>query len=236
MVPDDLNEVSWIGSQFVKGPVRGVIVSFHGLGYNGMRTGAEMDELEWSDAGGLCVYPYYGPWSWMNRSARTFIDELILQIYKQYNLAPDTPLIINGSSMGGMSALLYTRYSKHKVAACCAIYPVCDFKYHFSERADLPRTIHHAFRGYPEDMETLFKEHAPIEQVAGMPNIPYFFAHGDKDEAVNKEKHSDRMVDALRKSGCKVEYLEVPGMGHGSYATHEFHRRRIDFVKSFLKK
>jgi dipeptidyl aminopeptidase/acylaminoacyl peptidase len=52
-----------------------------------------------------------------------------------------------------------------------------------------------------------------MRQVAAMPAIPYLVIHGDKDQSVNKEKHSDRFVAEMRKLGRDIEYLEIPGMG-----------------------
>jgi len=228
-------ETAWLSDRFTRTPITGVILSFHGLGAPGLKSAAEMDELAWAAAGGLVVFPYYGPWSWMNRNARAFVDDLVTAVYQQFSLPPATPLVAIGGSMGGYSALLYTRYAKHKIAACCAMFPVCDLKHHFSERPDLPRTIHDAFRGYSEDMETLFIEHSPLAQAGGMPDIPYLIAHGDKDLAVNKAAHSDKMVAALRQHGRQVEYVEVPGMGHGENTPLALLIKRIEFVKRFLK-
>jgi len=234
MTKEKMHAMAWIGDQFVTGPITGVIVTFHGLGDPGLKTVPAYEENEWAAAGGLVVMPYSGPWSWMNRSAREFVDELIDAIYTHYNLSASVPLIIRGGSMGGFCALLYTRYSKHPIKACQALFPVCDLKYHFSERPDLPRTIYHAFYGYEEDLDTLFKEHSPVDQVQSLPRVPYQILHGDADQAVNKAAHSDRMVCAMRESGLQVEYIEVPGMGHHAPLFFDVYRRTIDFVKEML--
>ena len=231
---DTIREVAWVGDQFVRAPIRGVILVFHGLGAPGLKTDLSTEEIGWSEAGGLVVMPYAGPWSWMNRESRRFVDDLVEAIYRQFDLAPKTPLISTGGSMGGQCALLYTRYARKPVTACLASYPVCDVKYHSTERPDLPRTFHHAFRGYPEDRETLFAEHSPLSQVGAMPDIPYLIVHGDADQAVSKTQHSDRMVAAMRQRGLTVRYLEVPGMGHGGPTPLRIIEERIRFVTSFL--
>ncbi|HEY8666877.1 MAG TPA: prolyl oligopeptidase family serine peptidase [Tepidisphaeraceae bacterium] len=236
MTKQQILETAWIGEKTRRGATRGVIVNFHGLGGGAIKRGADHPELEWGHAGGLVVYPYYGPWSWMNRQARQFVNQLITSVYREYEVEPNVPLIITGGSMGGLSSLLYTRYSPHRIAACAALAPVCDLKYHFSERPDLPPTIRHAFRGYPEDIETLFAEHSPLQQAAGTPDIPYLLIHGDQDEAVNKSKHSDRFVAAMRGHGKHVEYMEVPGMGHFTDMPYEAVRRHVEFVTEFLKR
>ena len=229
-----LNQVAWLGDRYVKGPLRGVVLSFHGLGYVGRKMVPSTAELAWAEAGGLVVFPYYGPWSWMNRQARAFIDQLVDTVYAAYNLPEAVPLISTGGSMGGLSSLLYTRYARRPIAACLALFPVCDLKVHFSERPDLPPTIHHAFRGYPEDRETLLAEHSPLAQVDRLPRIPYLIIHGDQDTAVSKARHSDPMVAAMRRQGLNVDYVEVPGMGHGEPMPVAVLQKQIQFVSSFL--
>ena len=230
-----MKAVAFIADAFVAGKITGVIVNFHGLGDPGLRTVPNYAESEWASAGGLVVMPYPGPWAWMNRQSRAMVDELIEAIYREYSLQPSTPLILTGGSMGGYCSLLFARYTRHRVAACMAIYPACDLKYHFSERPDLPRTIHHAFAGCTEDMETLFKEHSTIEQAAAMPRVPYLILQSDADKAVNKEAHADRMAAELKKHNHTVEYIVVPGMGHHEISAFPAYRRTIDFVKNALK-
>jgi dipeptidyl aminopeptidase/acylaminoacyl peptidase len=233
MSVEEMQQSAWIGEQFRAGETRAVIVNFHGLGGGG-KNGPGYEEQEWGDSGGLVVFPYYGPWSWMNRSARAFVDRLISSVYQQYKLDSTVPLIITGGSMGGQASLLYTRYSSHRIAACFANFPVCDLAYHFTERPDLPATMRYAYRDYPGTFAEALIEHSPLRQVASMPAIPYLLIHGDKDQAVNKEKHSDRFVAEMRKLGRDIQYLEVPGMGHGSNVPFKASRAQIDFVKRFF--
>jgi dipeptidyl aminopeptidase/acylaminoacyl peptidase len=143
-------------------------------------------------------------------------------------------LIIAGGSMGGLASLIYTRYSPHKIAACFALFPVCDLEYHFTERTDLPATIRYALRDEPGDFHQAILANSPLHEVANMPDIPYLIVHGDKDQAVNKEKHSDRFVSEMRDLGKNIQYEEVAGMGHGSNVTYIASRTQIDFIKSFF--
>jgi dipeptidyl aminopeptidase/acylaminoacyl peptidase len=231
---DKLRQVAWIGDDWVKSPIRGVVLSFHGLGAPGLKTAPSTEELGWAQAGGLVVFPYYGPWSWMNRQARALVGETVDGVYAAFGLSRRLPLISTGGSMGGCSALLYARYAKRPVTACFANYPVCDTVFHFSERPDLPRTFHTAFVGYKGTLKKLLAEHSPLAQVPAMPDIPYLIVHGDKDTSVGKARHSDRMVAALRRRKLQVEYIEVPGMGHGGPVPVDVLRREVDFVAAAL--
>ena len=235
MKQDQMRAVAWIGEKFVKPPITGLIVRFHGLGDPGLKSVPTYDENEWASAGGLVVMPYCGPWHWMNRQARALTDELIDALYTHYGLPRSLPLILTGGSLGGLGSLLYARYAKHPLRACQAAAPVCDVKYSFSERPDVARTVYQAFLGYQEDLETLFIEHSPLCQVAFMPKIPYMLIHGDADKAVSKTAHSDRMVAEMRKHKLDVEYIEVPGMDHTDPPNYDVWRKKIDFVKRYLR-
>lgn len=229
MDPKIINEVAWTGREFVKGRIRGVVLSFHGLG-GGLKTAPTTEDRGWAEQGGLVVHPYYGPWAWMNRQARAMIDDLVDAVYAAHCLPARTPLISTGGSMGGQGSLLYTRYARRPVAACLANCPVCDLKYHFRERPDLPPTIRHAFLGYSGSMETLLAEHSPLAQVLAMPDIPYRIIHAGQDKAVAKSRHSDRMVAAMRRRGLSVDYVEIPDMVHCGPLPPDVIQDNIDFV------
>ncbi len=229
-----IKQVAWVGDEYVSGAISGVVLNFHGLGHTGMRTTPTTEELAWADKGGLCVFPYYGPWSWMNRQARAFVDELVDSIYACYQLPAHTPLVTVGGSMGGCSSLLYARYARRPVRGCVANCPVCDMKYHFSERPELPTSMRQAFACYDEDMESVFREQSPLAQVAQMPDIPYLLIHGGQDPAVAKSHHSDPMVAAMRAQGLNVRYLEVPRMQHCGPLPLEVLTEQVEFVSRLL--
>jgi len=225
-----LHQVAWIGDAWVRKPIRGVVLSFHGLNMTGGKTQPSTEELGWAQAGGLVVFPYYGPWGWMNRQARALVDEIVEAVYAHYKLKSSVPLVCTGGSMGGSSSLLYTRYARRPVAACLANVPMCDAVYHFDERDDLPRTFHAAFLGYKGSLTALLQEHSPLAQVRHMPRIPYQIVAGGADAAVSKKHHADRMVAALRRRKLDVTYIEIPKMGHGGPWPVEVIQRNIDFV------
>lgn len=231
-----LHEMAWIGDRFVKGRIKGVVLFFHGLGRIEMKFEPTTQELAFAEAGALVVHPYYGAWNWMNRQTRRFIDELVASIYSVYKIPESAPLISTGESMGGQCALIYTRYANRRVAACSVNCPVSDLKFAFHERGDVPRTIHFAFRGYSGQMDALLSEHSPVEQARFMPDIPYQIIHGVQDTGVAKARHSDKLVPLLRKSGLKVEYLEVPEMVHCSPMPPAIWKKQTDFVCRHIRK
>lgn len=236
MIPEDLlDKVAWLNTTCVKPPVSGIILRFPGLGSTGMKSDPDFNDLEWGHAGGLTVLPYQDPWGWMNSSVIAFIDDLADAIRQRHELAADAPIISTGGSMGGHAALLYTMKSRHRVAACMALWPVCDIPFHYTERPDLPRTFHHAYGSYG-DIPAQLRAHSPLHQAGGMPDVPYLIVHGEKDLSVKKSAHSDRLVAAMRQRQLRVEYVECANLGHGGPMDYATSHRITDFVTSHLKR
>ncbi|MDD6211015.1 MAG: prolyl oligopeptidase family serine peptidase [Bacteroidales bacterium] len=229
-------EIAWIGDAYVSQPVRGVILTFHGLGAPNVKTEPDNEEKIWAENGYLVIMPYYGPWSWMNRQARDMVDQIVDAVYAEYGLSDDVPLLTHGGSMGGFSAILYPRYAKRPIAACIANCPVTDIKYHFTERPDLPRTFRGAYWGYDNTFEESMTEHNPMDQVSGMPDIPYFIMHMTGDPAVNKKMHSDRFVKKMKENGKNVRYMEIEGEGHCGPIPPDVQKEKEKFILGFLKK
>ncbi|MDR3644847.1 MAG: prolyl oligopeptidase family serine peptidase [Clostridia bacterium] len=226
-------DYAWIGDRFLKPPVRQVVLSFHGLGYSGMKDAPDTTDMELSASGALCVFPYYGPWSWMNDEAAVLVDTVLDAVFARFPLDPATPVISTGGSMGGLSALMYCCLSRHTIAACYANCPVCDLPFHATERPDLPRTMYAAFAHCACGVDEAMKLHSPLHQVERLPDIRYLIVHGDRDTSVNKAAHSDKLVALMRRQRLSVEYIEVPGMEHCSITDYGIYRRTLDFVKSF---
>ena len=224
-----LGQVAWIGDQYLNGPVRGIVLEFSGLGTTGMKSSAEPMEMEWGQAGALCVLPYHDPWGWTNAPTRAFVDELLDGLFARYRLAPETPVIAVGPSMGGHGALLYTALGGHAIAACAANCPATDLTYHYTERPDLPRTLHHAFDSYGDISEAL-TAHSPLFQVDKLPDIPYLLIHGGQDTLANKAAHGDTLAAAMRARGLNLDYVERPEMGHCGPFDWALQRRMTDFV------
>jgi dipeptidyl aminopeptidase/acylaminoacyl peptidase len=229
-----MRQVAWLGDEWLAGKIRAVVLVFHGLGGGAPKQAPTTEEIEWARQGGLVVYPYYGPWSWMNRSSQRFVDELVDAVFREFSLDRKVPVISTGGSMGGQATLLYTRYAHQPIVACHALFPVCDVTYHFNERPDLPATFRYAYRDCKDDWQTILEEHSPLHQVDHMPRIPYQVIHGDADKAVSKEHHSDVFVAKMKGLGHNVEYIEVPRMGHGGPMPLDVLQRRIQFVSSYF--
>ncbi len=211
---DTIRRFAYSNVHLLKEPARGIVVSFFGLGYNRMQDADTEEGIFFAEHGILYLFPYNAPWCWMDREAVLFTDEVIDAMVAGLSLPEDIPVVLMGGSMGGLSALVYSRYAARTPVACVVNCPVCDLPYHYTEREDLPRTLYHAFFFEEGKIGDVLRTASPLHLAPEMPDIPYYVFHCCNDKAVNKQKHSDRFVEAMRASGHRVEYFEVPGRGH----------------------
>lgn len=203
----------------VKKPIVGIAVQFFGLGHNKMIDPLDIENkyvvksTAYAKEGILYVFPYNNPWNWMNKQAVAFTDEVIDALIRGLDLSDNIPIVSIGGSMGGQSALVYTRYAKRTPVACVANCPVCDMPYHFTERRDLPRTLYSAFGTYDMTMDEALRSVSPLHLAPEMPNVDYHVFHCDCDKAVNIDKHSMRFVEAMQ-AEHQITFHTVHGRGH----------------------
>lgn len=214
MTYENLRSFAYVNDAIVQQPIRGVALSFFGLG--GMNMYAEdTDEGRFfAEHGVLYVVPYNNPWAWMNPQAVAYTDEILDVLFAHYDLNELTPVVSTGGSMGGQSALVYTRYARRTPAACVANCPVCDLVYHFTERPDLPRTLYSAFGRETGSVEAVLAKASPLHLAGEMPRVQYHIFHCDADLAVNLQKHSERFVQAMKALEHDLTFDVVPNRGH----------------------
>jgi len=231
----DLWMYAYSSDKLVQSEIQGIVLNFTGLG--GASMIKEDPELALSLAKEKIVYlhPYINPWAWMNKAAVALTDASLDALFEEYNLPDEMPIISQGGSMGGLCALTYAAYAKRMPAGVAANCPVCDLPYHYTERPDLPRTLLSAFGDYDmplqEAMETASPYHLALKGM--LPDIRYYIVHCEADKAVNKGRHSDRLVDVLGLVR-EVEYHTVPERGHCDLSS-EAKEDYIDFMKTCCK-
>lgn len=228
---DNLRNFAYCNHMICKKPIKGIVVSFFGLGGAVMYAEDTDDGIRFAKDGILYVTPYQNPWAWQNRQNISYTDEILDVLFEGYSLPADLPIISVGGSMGGLSALVYMVYAKRTPAACVANCPVCDLPYHYTERVDLPRTLYSAFYHYDGSMQEALESASPLHLVDKMPvNAKYFLFHCEEDKAVNKQMHSDRFVEAMKKKH-DICYYAVPGKGHCDL-TEEMWKLQNDLIVS----
>jgi dipeptidyl aminopeptidase/acylaminoacyl peptidase len=211
---DNIRRFAYVNDKVCIRPIKGIVISFFGLGGSSMYNTDNDQGVYFGDRGILYVVPYTNPWAWMNKQATAYTDEILDVLFATYGLDENTPIVSTGGSMGGLAALVYTKYAKRTPVACVASCPVCDLPYHFTEREDLPRTLYSAFWNEEGDMDDILARFSPLHLVPEMPRVDYYIFHCEEDKAVNKGMHSDKLVAAMKEGGIAVTYHPVPRMGH----------------------
>ena len=213
----------------VTGTPRGIVLNFFGLGDQSRFGDDTPDGKAFADDGLIYVIPYTNPWAWMNRQAVDYTDEIVSVLKERYGSA--LPVVSTGGSMGGLSALIYTKYSSHSPIACVANCPVCDLPYHYTERTDLPRTLYSAFGTEEGELTDVLKRYSPLHLAESMPHVRYRIFHCECDNDVNLHRHSEKFVHAMESAGHDITFETVPNRGHCDLtdeAREHYNRHIID--------
>ena len=228
---ENLSQFAYSNDKLIEGEIRGIVLSFYGLGGTAMHSVPPGDAAECAASGIVYLIPYCNPWCWMNRQSVDYVDEVVAVICHRYSLDPSTVKIVStGGSMGGLSALVYCAYAKITPCACVASCPVCDLVYHFTERNDLPRTLYSAFGSYEGTMEDALKSASPLHLVDKMPKIPYTIFHCEADRSVNLEKHSETFVSAMAPTH-QIVLKRVPHRGHCDLSA----TARVEYIQTVFR-
>ena len=209
MTYDQLRKYAYVNDQVCKKDVRGIALRFFGLGNTSMYSADIIEGEYYGERGILYVIPYTNPWSWMNRQAAAYTDEILDVLFEKYELEETVPIVSTGGSMGGLSALVYPVYTKRTPSAVVANCPACDIFYEYFERKDRPdlaRTLCSAVWNEEGDLETALKTISPFHLLDRMPDIPYHIFHCDEDRSLNIDRHSSALVPEMRKRGLNVTY------------------------------
>lgn len=218
----------------IKGAVKGVVTRFHG--YGGCNTSLPIDSLDeyFAEHGILSFYPFYGPWAWASDACLAMIDRIIDILCEIHGLDGNTPLVIHGQSMGGMTSLLYTRHAAVygnplKLVGCAADCPVCDLDVLWKTRQDIFSSLVAAYGHYDCSFDEAVRRTNPLALVCDMPDIPYYIVQGELDGEFDPLEQSGVFVPELKKYAADVYYEFVPGMAHCSM-TQEIASRYFDFI------
>ena len=235
---ENLRHFAYVNDRVCQRPIRGIVLSFSGLGGMGMIEDENDSGRLYGENGILFVEPYNNPWSWMNRQAVGYTDEIVDVLFDHFALPANTPIVSTGLSMGGLASIIYCLRAKRTPIACVANCPVCDLVFHYDERPDLPRTLYSALWNEVGSLEEALKNGSPLHLADQLPLIPYHVFHCTNDQLVDKERHSDRLVEALRLRGRTVTYTVIPGRGHcdlGEDGWEAFRKSPLDNINNFYK-
>ena len=213
VTPENLRNFTYINDAICQKPIKGIVMWCMGAGAKDVIAEENSHGEFFAKLGILYIQPYYNPWAWMNSFTRAFVDEIIAAVLKKHNLPDDIPFAVTGSSMGGLSSLVYITHAHRNFVSCTVNATICDPMLYAQCGASI-RTFYSALYHEPYDFETAIRSISPIHLVDRMPNIEYHFFHGEVDVGTPYELHAGRLAEALRAKGYPVTTEIMPGLGH----------------------
>ena len=211
----DLWKYAYSSEKLCRIPFRAVVVEFYGQLNSCEIIHEDPDTaLYFAEHDILYVMPYTNPWSWMNRQAIAYTDEVLDVLYERFTIPSDLPMAVIGEFMGAQSALVYMAYGKRKASACAAICPPCELKTLFNDRKDIPRTLYNSLFHEPGDLSKALQAASPLYLTDKMSDSFYRIDQYDIDPELPRKKHADLFVSAMAESGHTVQYHICPGTGH----------------------
>lgn len=206
--------------ELLTGQPRAIVLEFHGLGASKaalLRKDGEYEEfeLDFAKQNILTVFPYYGFWSWMNDNSAKYVDMIIEAVCKITGITPSSvPIISTGTSMGGLSAILYSKKAAITPKACFASCPVLDLMA-FSAHPDVAHYIRTVYSTLAtDDIGNAIREHSPYHIVPYLPKIPYFIYYGEQDKAVFPGLHIKKFEKRMHEYNYDITVVNSPESGH----------------------
>ena len=74
---ENLRNFAYCNAGICEGKIKGIVLDFMGLGFASMFDEDTELGIFYAQKGILYVLPYNNPWSWMNRQAVAYTDEII---------------------------------------------------------------------------------------------------------------------------------------------------------------
>ena len=216
---ENLADFAFLNTDTLKPPLRAVCVCFHGYTDATMFEKSPEMARKLGERGIAWVHPYYSVWAWMSPSSQEFCEQVLDAVYDKLGAESDVPFIVSGGSMGGLTALCYLVYGKRKAIGCALNCPVTDMAKTYEDKPTFRRAILSAHIENADPFETVMKKYSPVHFAYRLPDIPYFFVYGERDEYFT-EVQMPPMRAELDKYGLSYKLSVVEGMTHCDIEGH----------------
>lgn len=199
-----------------------LIVMCHGGPTSATTSGFDLKKQFWTSRGFAVVDVNYGGSTGFGRAYRqrlngqwgvVDVDDCCAAARQLVDkkLADPNRLIIRGGSAGGFTTLAALTF-RHVFKAGASYYGISDLEWSNDTHKFESRYNDRLVAPWPAG-KNLYDERSPLRHVDKL-NCPVIFFQGLDDKVVLPNQ-SQLMVEALRKKGVPVEYLEFAGEGHG---------------------
>jgi len=217
---ENIFDYAFVNIDTLKRPVKAVCVDFHGYTDATIYSESPAKAKVLGEKGIAWIFPYYSVWAWMSRSSQEFNEQVLDVVYRKLQISDNTPLIITGGSMGGLTALCYLVYGKRKAVACAVNCPVTDMTKFFDMVPDARRAILSAHILDERPLKTILDKYSPINIIDKLPAIPYLLIYGEKDNLITKHFMSN-MLKKMSDADHNVTHLLQQEMTHCDIDGHK---------------
>ncbi|MFW5798149.1 MAG: alpha/beta hydrolase family protein [Planctomycetota bacterium] len=198
-----------------------VVLHGHGSGGDQLWVRQDLREKRWpffeqSDFG--IVSPNLRGNAWMGPAAAADLSGLVAVMLEHWGARP---VILDGGSMGGTGALIFSVLYPEVVSAVVALCPATELAFYHRWCRDEPHekavvgeiadAIEAAYGGTPDDQPELYHRHSALGRAYRL-SMPVYLAHGTEDDVIPFEQ-SAMVADALHRDGIAT-LAPVPEGGH----------------------
>ena len=107
---ENLRNFAYCNDGVCQKPIRGIVISFFGLGSTAMFQEDTEEAIFYGENGILYLVPYNNPWAWMNPQAVAYTDELVDVLFAHYGLTMNArQYVLIGSTMRAYLTWLQSR-------------------------------------------------------------------------------------------------------------------------------
>lgn len=124
------------------------------------------------------------------------------------------PLVVMGGSAGGLTALAVAAAHPDDVDGVVVSYPVVDLAEMLRHHDPFEGHYMPTLLGHSDPASPGLVARSPLARAHALASVPILVFHGDMDASVPLV-HSERLADAVRDAGGDIEFVVMPGEGHG---------------------
>lgn len=182
-----------------------------------------------SKYGYVAAVPSLGT-SWFNPETEKDVDDMLEFLAEKLQMDLSR-FHVMGSSMGAMSAMIFTARNLEKVISLCDIFGPFDMsEFRNGKYKDV---LQNAYGGSYEQKKYIYESRNPLNYINVLAQVPVLIIHGSKDNIV-KVEHSEKFYNSLKKLGSKQsELIIVPEAGHHNTIVAGLEKNIISFMEKY---
>ena len=229
----ELFKYAYSNEKLLTGEIRAIVLHFYG----------ELDSCEIVEESPaeavflakqniLYIMPYTNPWSWMNRQAIAYTNEVMNVICTYYSLSSTIPIAVTGTFMGGQAALRYMAYGERTPVICSVVSPPCDLETLYKERPEVQRTLYNSVFMEDGTLDEALKAASPLFFVDKLPKAFYRIDLFSDESVITCESSVECFVQKMEEIGKPVALNKE--IGNQDTFEEKIRKERVKEIANYL--